>query len=123
MAWRGAGDDGVDVYQDGRACRVIRESAGLLDSAAASLGGGVNFAAQGKPEYLRQERVSAGYFRILGVRPRLGREFTPEEDRPGGPAAAVLSDALWQRAFHADAGVIGRGVMLGGEPGVAEFAA
>jgi predicted permease len=118
LAWRGAGGQGLEIYQDGHAFSVIRDRCGLLESAAAGPDGGVNFAVRGKPEYLRQQRVSTGFFRVLGVRPRLGREFTAEEDRPGAPQAAILSDALWRRVFHADPAAIGRSVSLGGEPAV-----
>jgi predicted permease len=118
LVWRGEGAVGIEDYQDGHAFRVIREGSDLLDCAAATADGGTNFSARGNAEYLRQQRVSAGFFRVLGVRPRLGREFTAEEEQPGGPSVAILSDALWQRAFHSDTAVIGRTVTLGGEPAV-----
>jgi predicted permease len=60
--------------------------------------------------------VSAGFFRVLGVPPALGREFTTDEDQVGGRAVVVLSHALWVRAFAADAAVLGRDVTLRGEP-------
>jgi predicted permease len=62
------------------------------------------------------QRVSAGYFRVLGVPPAIGREFTREEDVVGGPALAILSDRLWRSAFNADPSVIGRSILLKGEP-------
>ncbi len=60
--------------------------------------------------------MGAGFFRVLGVAPLAGREFTREEDRPGGPALTVLSYHLWKRIFNADPSAIGRSVMLRGEP-------
>ncbi|MBV8203359.1 MAG: ABC transporter permease, partial [Acidobacteria bacterium] len=117
-AWRGGGGAGIETAQDGHAYQVIRERSRLLESAAAGLAGGVNFAAEGPPEYVQQQRVATGFFRVLGVRPRLGREFTAEEDRTGGPAVLVLSHALWRHAFHADPAAVGRAVTLGGEPAV-----
>src|SRR5438270_770899 len=54
---------------------------------------------------------------MLGVAPALGREFTADEDRPGGPAAAVLSHGLWLRLFNRDPSAIGgRSITLRGEP-------
>jgi hypothetical protein len=54
------------------------------------------------------EFVSGNYFDVLGVRPTLGRAFTPEEsDHTSGLAVAVLSHGLWTRMFGADPGVIG----------------
>lgn len=117
LVFRSAAFTELADYQDGHAFRVIRERSDLLECAAAT-DGGANFSARGKSEYLRLQRVSAGFFRVLGVRPQLGREFTADEEQPGGPSVAILSHALWQRAFHSDAAVLGRTVTLGGEPAV-----
>src|SRR5947199_9314249 len=78
-------------------------------------GVGVNLTGAGEPEHLHSLRVSADFFRTLGVQPVLGRSFTAEEDRPGGPNAVVLSHALWQRRFGEDRGIIGRAIRLGGQ--------
>ena len=78
--------------------------------------GGVNLITGDHAAYVQQQRVSAGFFRVLGVPPALGREFTTVEDRVGGSALAVLSHGLWARAFDADVHVIGRQVTLRGEP-------
>ena len=59
------------------------------------------------------EYPTANYFAVLGVRPQLGRFFTPDEDRVGsGAPVAVLSDVTWRRHFGADSGVIGREIKL-----------
>lgn len=63
-------------------------------------------------EWVRAIRVSGGFFRTLGVDPTLGRSFLPEEERPGGPRALVLSAALWQRVFGGDARIVGQPVVL-----------
>jgi predicted permease len=76
---------------------------------------GVNLTGAGEPEPLRSMQVSANFFRTLGVRLVLGRGFTPEEDRPEGPNAVVLSNELWQRHFGGDRGIIGRVITLGGQ--------
>ncbi len=77
---------------------------------------GVNLALDGQAMFVDQQRVGAGFFRTLGVTPRIGREFHPDEDIPGGPPVAVLSHDLWQRVFAADPEVLGRTVWLRGEP-------
>jgi putative ABC transport system permease protein len=56
--------------------------------------------------------VSANFFKVIGLPPKAGRFFTEIEDRAGGPALAVISDGLWQRAFHRDPGVLGRSLNL-----------
>jgi putative ABC transport system permease protein len=63
---------------------------------------------------LEGQRVSAGYFEVLGVAPALGRRFDAAEDRVGGAAAVVLSDALWRRRFAGDSAILGRAITLDG---------
>jgi putative ABC transport system permease protein len=53
---------------------------------------------------------------VLGVRPALGRTFTPEEDAKGGPGAAILSHRFWVTRFNADPAVINRVLQLSGRP-------
>jgi predicted permease len=52
--------------------------------------------------------VSESFFRVMGARPLLGREFAPDEERPGGPRVLVLKYAAWQREFGGDPAVVGR---------------
>ena len=59
--------------------------------------------------------VSYDFFRTLGVRPRLGRVFLPEEDRPKAPHVVLLTDACWHRQFAADPGILSRVIALDGE--------
>jgi putative ABC transport system permease protein len=67
----------------------------------------------GEPEELRMQAVSESFFRLLGVRPALGRVFTPEEDRPNN-RAVIISDRLWKRRFNSDPGILSRPVTIGG---------
>ncbi len=61
--------------------------------------------------------ASGNYFPVLGVRPALGRLFTPEEDRtPGEHPVVVLSFAFWQGRFASDSSIVGRSVALNGHP-------
>jgi len=67
------------------------------------------------PLRLDGQRVGADYFRVLGVHPALGRDFRPSDDRVGGPARVILSDALWRRTFAADPDILERPVVLDGK--------
>lgn len=62
------------------------------------------------------EAVSGSYFRVLGVKTRLGRGLAEADDRPGAPAAAVLSHAWWLRSFGGRESVIGQTVYLNFRP-------
>ena len=77
---------------------------------AGGWGAGVNMVAPtARPPTWKQSRVSAGYFEVLGILPFIGREFNADEDRPGGPPAAILSHALWTRVFGSDSRIVGAG--------------
>ncbi|MGA2735892.1 MAG: ABC transporter permease [Bryobacteraceae bacterium] len=110
----------ADGYQEnlwGGAWEAVRDHAAYVDAAVFSDGSmGVNFASGGRVEYVNQQRVSAGFFRVLGITPLIGHEFSADEDHSGGPAVTILSYALWNRAFHADPSIVGRAVDLRGEP-------
>jgi predicted permease len=70
----------------------------------------------GAVRYVHSAHVSARYFDVLGIKPLVGRGFSDDEDRAGGPKAAVLSYGLWTSLFRGDPTVVGRAVMLKGEP-------
>ena len=73
-------------------------------------------AVQGRPATnLNGFRVSSHFFSTLGVKPELGRFFTPDEDRPGNHVI-VLGYAAWQAQFGGDPSVIGRTVTLDNDP-------
>ena len=59
-------------------------------------------------EHLNGAHVSEGFFPLLGTKPLLGRTFTPDEERPGGPRVLVLKYAAWQKQFGGDPTVVGR---------------
>jgi putative ABC transport system permease protein len=67
------------------------------------------------PQRVTVTRASATLFDTLGVRPAIGRPFTREDDEAGG-LVAVLSDALWERAFARDPAAIGRPILLDRQP-------
>ena len=104
-----------DVGATGRMWLAVRDHATTVDAAAVGGTSGVNLVADNRAAYVQQQRVAAGYFHVTGFHPILGREFTRDEDTAGGPSAVMLSHALWQRAFHGDASVIGAAITLRGE--------
>jgi putative ABC transport system permease protein len=67
------------------------------------------------PERVRGSRVTSSLMPLLGLAPRLGRNFTPTEDLEGTSPVAILSDGLWRRRFGADEGVLGRILQINGE--------
>jgi predicted permease len=82
------------------------ESMGLVEPT------GFEFTGQGPPEPVAAWYASDGYFGALGVTPRIGRLFQPEEYREGGAQVVLISYGLWQRRFASDPSVVGRTVEL-----------
>ena len=68
-----------------------------------------------EPEHLIGDRVTAGFFDVLGAQPALGRGFARGEDTPGHDRVVVLSHALWQRRFGGERSVLGTAVRIDGE--------
>ena len=62
----------------------------------------------------RRARIG-GFFRVFRAPMEVGRAYTAEEDGPGGPKLAVLSNGLWRSRFGADPNIAGKSVELGGE--------
>jgi len=65
---------------------------------------------------LSTARVSASLLPLLGIQPVIGRNFLREEDSKGHEQVAILGHALWSQRFGADPSIIGRSVMLDGNP-------
>jgi predicted permease len=90
-----------------------------VSSVDAALYGGltspVSLVASTRTISVEPQRVSAGYFRVLGVPPAIGREFTAEEDVTGGPTLAILSDRLWRSVFNGDPAVVGQSILIKAE--------
>jgi predicted permease len=108
---------GENDAHTGRVWEAIRDHATTVDAAVVSgLSARISLVLGNRAVVIAPQRVSAGYFRVLGVAPAVGREFNRDEDRVGGPAVTVLSDRLWRSAFNADPAVLGRTVLLKGEP-------
>jgi predicted permease len=76
----------------------------------------VNLAGAAEPVRANAAYTTGGMLPMLGVKPMLGRLFTPDDDKPKVPLTAVLSFGLWQRAFGGDRGVLGRDIRIGGNP-------
>jgi len=96
--------------------RDLQERARSFSAIGAWRTGRVNVAGTENPVRVTSAVVSAEFFTALGVAPLLGRPFTAEEDRPNGPAVAVISYGLWRRVFGGDPQLVGSRVQIDGAP-------
>jgi predicted permease len=94
----------------------LRRYSDLFEYMAGYTQVGYNLAVVNAAEHLRGMPVNAGYFRVLGVRPELGRDFLEEEDQGDGQRVAIISHAVWMRRLAGDPSKIGRTILLNGEP-------
>jgi predicted permease len=99
----------IDVAEEWGAARSF-ESSVLFD------GGTVFLGAAGESARVNGAAVPAEFFAFLGVRPVIGRTFTPDETSSGGPGVALLSEGAWKRRFGADRDVLGRTITVDGDP-------
>jgi putative ABC transport system permease protein len=93
-----------------------RERAQSFEGMASIRNQTLNLTGVDTPVSLRGRTVNWNFFHLLGVQPQLGRLFVAEDDRRGAARTALLSDGLWKTQFGADPRVIGRTLMLDGEP-------
>lgn len=95
----------------------VRDHAEAIDVAVMrGNSAGRNLAFENTARHIREHRVSAGYFRVLGVPPAYGREFTETEDRPAGAKVAVLSYELATLLFPHPQRALEETVRLKGDP-------
>ena len=119
----------VMVWETDRASGTTHEPASLPDlldfkersrrvgEFAAFIAGEANLNPDtGDPSRVATLNVTDRFLPMLGVTPTLGRVFTAEEDMPGGGSVVLISEALWQRQFQRDPGIIGRSVRFNDRP-------
>jgi predicted permease len=69
-----------------------------------------------RPERLFGVRTQSSFLEMLGAKPLLGRLLLPDEDKPGKPDVAILSEPVWKRLFNSDSGIVGKTIVLNGNP-------
>jgi predicted permease len=107
--WEGQdGSVSAGVYVD------WREQSASFAAMAAEQFSGFNLTDGDTPERVSGGRVTHNFYDVFGVRPLLGRTFTPDEDRPGADQVVVLGHGLWTRRYGADAEIVGRSIRLSG---------
>jgi predicted permease len=83
-----------------------------------ALAGSRTFVLTGReqPERIFGARTQSSLLVMLGAKPLIGRLLLPEEDKPGNPDVAVLTERIWKRLFNSDPGIVGKTIVLNGNP-------
>lgn len=101
------------AYPDFCAWRAQNRS---FEGMAAFTGGNFNLSGSGEAARVKGARVTHDLAAVLGIRPVLGRDFLPEEDRKGGRKVTLIGYGLWQSKFGGAAGAVGKILELDGQP-------
>jgi predicted permease len=116
-AWHSAPGLGAPVvpqspatYLTYRELGRVFEGIGLWDNRAVTVTGTAD------PERVDALLVTDGMLPVLRVQPQLGRRFDAEDDSPRTPLRIMLSDAYWKRKFSGDPSIVGRQIVVDGEP-------
>jgi len=94
-----------------------RKSQAFQSMAAYDFGSvGMNLGAGDRRDPLNAVHVTAGFFDVFGVKPILGRTFSPQEDLPNAGKFVVLTYNLWNNRLGADRAIAGKTILLNSEP-------
>jgi predicted permease len=97
-------------YEDLKAAeRSFSMMAGYLN------GSTINLTYKNNPQRYTGGYVTEDFFKIVGVSPVLGRDFTAEDNKPGAEKVAILGDEIWRRDFAADPNIVGQSVRINGK--------
>ncbi len=94
----------------------VRERQDVFSHMALATFGAFTLTGKGDPEQLGALYASAEMLPALGLAPKPGRNFSTDEDRPGGEAVALISRRFWQRHFNSQESAIGQAITLDGRP-------
>jgi putative ABC transport system permease protein len=108
-SWQSGGQASYPDYQDWT-------TAAAFEHVAGHTGGTVTLTGEGAAERVPVVEVTVNFFDALGIRPRIGRSFEPDDAVGDGPRVVLITDAFWRQRFGADPDVIGRSLRLNGLP-------
>jgi predicted permease len=96
-----------------------RRAARAFSGLAAYSGQTMNMSDEGRsPERFQGPYISWNAFKLIGQPPLVGRDFLPEDDRPGAPAVVILGNGVWKNRYGSDPSVIGRTVKVNEVPAI-----
>ena len=89
-----------------------RERNQVFESMSTFRGWYMNITGGDEPENINTRMVTSDYFKVMRASPFMGRDFTPEDDKPGAAPVVLISYGTWQKRFAADPNVVGRNITL-----------
>src|SRR5437588_5945845 len=102
----------IPTAQDYEDLRAGQQS--FAQMAAYLNGSTINLSYKNNPERYTGGYVTEDFFKILGVSPIMGRDFTADDNKPGAEKVAILGHEIWQRDFNGDRNIVGQSVRING---------
>ena len=103
----------IPSAQDYEDLRNAQQS--FAQMAAYLSGSTINLSYKNTPQRYTGAYVTEDLFKIIGVSPMMGRDFTAEDNKPGAEKVTILSHEIWQRDFSGDRNIVGQGVRINGK--------
>jgi putative ABC transport system permease protein len=107
------GNGQIPTAQDYEDLKAAQKSFSMM--AGYLSGSTINVTYKNNPQRYTGGYVTEDLFKIVGVSPVLGRDFTAEDNKPGAEKTLILGDEIWRRDFNADPNIIGQGVRVNGK--------
>ena len=107
------GNGNIPAAQDYEDIKAAQKSFAMM--AGYLNGSTINLTYKNNPQRYTGAYVTDEMFKILGVSPVLGRDFSAQDNKPGAPKTAILGDEIWRRDFNADPNIVGRGCVINGK--------
>jgi predicted permease len=103
----------IPSAQDYEDIRSAQQSFSML--AAYLNGSTINVSYKNNPQRYTGGYVTEDFFRIVGVSPIMGRDFTADDNKPGAEKVTILGHEIWQRDFNGDPKIVGQSVRINGK--------
>ena len=107
------GNGNIPAAQDYEDIRAAQKSFAMM--AGYLNGSTINVTYNNNPQRYTGAYITDELFRIVGVSPVLGRDFTADDNKAGAPKTAILGDKIWRRDFNADPNIVGQSVTINGK--------
>src|ERR1044072_542640 len=107
------GNGNIPAAQDYEDIKAAQKSFAMM--AGYLSGSTINVTYNNNPQRYTGAYITDELFRIVGVSPVLGRDFTAEDNKAGAPKTAILGDRIWRRDFNGDPNIVGQSVTINGK--------
>ena len=107
------GNGNIPSSQDYEDLRAGQKSFALMS--AYLNGSTINVTYKKTPQRYTGGYVTEDFFKIIDVKPILGRDFTAEDNKPGAEKVTILGNEIWRRDFNGDPHIVGQAVRINGK--------